>query len=138
MNVGDRMNRRHLAILLAAACAAPVWGQAGGALKLTLAEAEAQALKNHPQILAAQNAASAMGQQVVQAKAPYYPVVAGELTGSGANQDARIGAGALATSRLFNRFGDGVTVSQLVSDFGRTPNLVATAKYRAEASQQTY
>ena len=106
-------------------------------MKLTLAEAEAQALKNHPQVLAAENAASAMGQQVVEARSPYYPVVAGDLTGSGANQAARIGAGAISTSRLFNRFGDGVSITQLVSDFGRTPNLVASARFRAGAAQQT-
>ena len=107
-------------------------------MKLTLAEAQAMALKNHPQVLAAQNAASAMGQQVVEAKAPLYPVLAGDLTGSGANQDARIGAGALVASRLFNRFGDGITVSQLITDWGRTPNLVASARYHADAAQQTY
>lgn len=132
------MNPKRLAVLLAVACCAPVWSQNAGTVKLSLADAEAQALKNHPQILAAQNEASAMGQEVVQAKAPFYPIVAGDLTGSGANQDARIGAGALAASRLFNRFGDGITVSQLISDFGRTTNLVATAKFRAGASQQTY
>ena len=132
------MNRRYLAVLLAAAGAASVWGQNAGTVRLSLADAEAQALKNHPQILAAQNEASAQGQEVVQARAPYYPTIAGELTGSGANQDGRIGAGALAASRLFNRYGNGITVSQLISDFGRTPNLVATARNRAGASQQTY
>jgi len=117
---------------------AAAFAQAGATLQLTLAEAEAQALKNHPQVLAAENAASAMGREVVEARSPYYPVVAGDLTGSGANQAARIGAGALSTSRLFNRFGDGINITQLVSDFGRTPNLVASAQNRASAAQQTY
>ena len=118
--------------------AAAVFGQAGGAVKLTLQQAEALALQNHPQVLAAQNAASAMGQRVVQAKAPYYPVVAGDVTASGANQDARIGAGYLSDSRLFNHFGQGLNISQLITDSGRTSNLVASSKLRASASQQTY
>lgn len=132
------MHRIILLISVPAVFAAAAFAQAGGTVKLTLAEAEAQALKNHPQVLAAESAASAMGREVVEAKAPYYPVVAGDLTGSGANQAARIGAGALTTSRLFNRFGDGINITQLVSDFGRTPNLVATARSRAGAAQQTY
>ena len=116
----------------------PAFGQTPATVKLTLAEATALALKNHPQIQAAQHAASAVGQQVVEARAPYYPIVAGDLTGSGANQEARIGAGALSTSRLFNRYGNGISIMQLVTDWGRTPNLVATARFRADAAQQTY
>ena len=40
---------------------------------LTLAQAEAIALKNHPKIAAAQNVAYAAGQRVTEARAPYYP-----------------------------------------------------------------
>jgi outer membrane protein len=127
-----------LSSFLFIAGATAVFGQAGGAVKLTLQQAEALALQNHPQVLAAQNAASAMGQQVVQAKAPYYPVVAGDVTASGANQDARIGAGYLTDSRLFNHFGQGLNISQLITDSGRTSNLVASSKLQAGAAQQTY
>ena len=132
------MQRTFLSIVAALACTAGAFGQTGGAIKLTLQEAEALALKNHPQVLAEQNAVSAMGQQVVQAKAPYYPVLSGDLTGSAGNQQARIGAGALVTSRLFDRVGTGVTVSQLITDSGRTPNLVATARLHSSAAEKTY
>ena len=131
------MYRNHVLITLALSTL-PAFGQTPPMVKLTLAEATAMALKNHPQIQAAQNAASAVGQQVIEARAPYYPIVAGDLTGSGANQEARIGAGALSTSRLFNRYGNGISVAQLVTDWGRTPNLVAAARFRADAAQQTY
>ena len=107
-------------------------------VRLTLQQAEAMAMQNHPEVLAAQDTAAAMGQQVVQARAPYYPVVAGDATGSGANIGARIGAGNLTTSRLFNRFGTGLNIQQLVTDSGRTPNLVAAARLHQTASQQTY
>ena len=132
------MHRIFSSIALFAVPAAIALGQTAGAVKLSLREAEDQALKNHPQILAAQNAASALGQEVVQAKSPYYPTVAGHLTSSGANQEARIGAGFLTDSRLFNRFGTGFGFSQLITDSGRTPNLVASARLHAGASQQVY
>lgn len=130
-----RWTRLTTTFLIAAAAA---YAQPAGTIRLSLQEAEALAVKNHPQVLAAQDTVAAMHQQVIQARAPYYPVLAGDLTGSGANQDARIGAGALAASRLFNRFGSGITIQQLVTDWGRTPNLVATSRFRADAAQQTY
>jgi outer membrane protein len=105
---------------------------------MTLQEAEALALKDHPEVLAAQNAASAMGRQVVEARSPYYPTLAWDFTGSGANQGARIGAGFLTDSRLFNRYGEGLTVNQLITDSGRTPNLVASANLHATAAQNAY
>ena len=49
-----------------------------------------------------------------------------------------IGAVFLTDSRLFDRFGDGITPPQLISDFGRTPNLVASSRLAASAAQQTY
>src|ERR1035438_226539 len=51
----------------------------------------------------------------------------GFLTGSEANPQARIGAGYLAASRLWGRFSQGITVRQLITDSGRTPNLVASS-----------
>jgi len=51
---------------------------------------------------------------------------------------ARIGAGFLTDSRLFDRFGDGFTLSQLITDSGRTPNLVASSRLEAGAAERTY
>ena len=62
-------------------------------MKLTLRDAEALALKNHPQVLAAQHAASAMNQRIDETRAAYYPALSGDVTGSQANPRARIGAG---------------------------------------------
>lgn len=131
------MRRSPFSLLLVFA-AGLAWGQTGGAVKMTLQEAEALALKNHPQVLAEQNVVSAMGREVVQAKSNYYPTVAGDFTGSGANQQARIGAGFITTSRLFDRVGQGISIDQLITDSGRTPNLVASARLKADAAQQSY
>jgi outer membrane protein len=104
---------------------------------LSLADAEAIAAKNHPQIIASLNNAAAAGQQVVEARSAYYPLVNGEVTGSQGYDAGRIGAGALSASRLFNRFGAGLQIQQLVTDFGRTYNLVANSRLQALAANQT-
>lgn len=103
---------------------------------LTLAQAEAMALQNHPQIQAAQHEAAYANQQITVQKSALYPQVTGDLTGSEGNNNARIGAGALATSRLFDRFGQGFVGSQLITDFGRTHSLVSSAQLQSQASQQ--
>ncbi|HUP05045.1 MAG TPA: TolC family protein [Bryobacteraceae bacterium] len=130
------MRKFCLAMCVALGGAAVCYAQAAP-VALNLQQAEALALKNHPQILAAQNNASAMNQKIAETRSAYYPTLQGDLTGSGGNIGARIGAGYLSDSRLFNRFGDGITLSQLISDFGRTPNLVAGSKLEANAAAQT-
>jgi outer membrane protein len=103
---------------------------------LTLQQAEAMALQNHPQIQAAQHEAAYAGQQITITKSAYYPQITGDLTGSQGNDNSRIGAGDLAASRLFDRFGQGVVAQQLITDSGRTPSLVASSRLQAQASQQ--
>jgi outer membrane protein len=103
---------------------------------LTLKDAEALALKNHPQVLAAQYASLVSHEMVREQMSAYYPTIFGSVTASAADQNTRIGAGSLTDSRLFSRFGQGVTVSQLIMDSGRTPNLVASSKLQARAAEQ--
>jgi len=114
-----------------------VLAQTGAPVKLNLHDAEALALQNHPQVLAAQHAVSAMSQKIEETRAAYYPTLSGDVTGSQANPRARIGAGFLSDSSLFNRIGQGITLSQLITDSGRTSNLVATSRLEAGAAGQT-
>jgi outer membrane protein len=74
----------------------------------------------------------------VEARSAYYPAVDGEITGSAANIGGRVGAGYLNDASLFDRFGDGVEINQLISDFGRTSSLVAQSKSQAKAAEQNY
>ncbi len=104
---------------------------------LTLQQAEELAVKNHPQIQAAQNEVNFANQQIVINRSAYYPDVLAEVTGSQGNDLARIGAGDLTVSRLFDREGQGVVIRQLITDSGRTPNLVASARLQAQAAAQT-
>lgn len=124
--------------ILAGAWTIPAFGQTGAPVQLKLSDAEAMALRNHPQVLAAQNETSAENQRIVESRSVYYPTVNGEITGSTGNIGARIGAGFLSDSRLFNRFGNGVEIEQLISDFGRTSNLVSQMRLQAGAAEQNY
>ncbi|HTU44729.1 MAG TPA: TolC family protein [Bryobacteraceae bacterium] len=105
---------------------------------LTLQDARAMALKNHPQVLASEANSLRAGEVVTEARSAYFPALNGEITGAAANVDSRLGAGVINDPRLFNHFGSGVTLSQLITDSGRTPNLVANARFQAQASQQDY
>ncbi|HEX4770796.1 MAG TPA: TolC family protein [Bryobacteraceae bacterium] len=106
--------------------------------QLSLQDAQAIALKNHPQVLAAQANFLRAGQIVTEARSAYYPSLNGNITGAQANVNSRLGAGVINDPRLFNHFGSGVSLSQLITDSGRTPNLVASERFRAQASQQEY
>jgi outer membrane protein len=103
---------------------------------LTLQQAEALAVKNHPQIQAAQNEINYATQQIVINRAAYYPGVTADITGSQGNDLSRIGAGDLPASRLFDREAEGVEIQQLITDFGRTHNLVSSARFQAQAAAQ--
>jgi outer membrane protein len=105
---------------------------------LNLQQAQVMALKNHPQVLAAQATYLRSDQLVGEARSSYYPTLNGEITAAQANDSARLGAGALNDPRLFNHFGSGLTLSQLITDSGRTPNLVASARLQAQASRANY
>jgi outer membrane protein len=105
--------------------------------KLTLAEAEQIALHNHPRIVSASLVAQAAKSAVAEARAQLYPVLAGNFTGVGADHSTTLAAGAVQTSSLYSRVAAGVTISQLVTDFGRTSNLAETAKLRAAAQEQS-
>jgi len=130
---------RHFSVtlFLALGTAGCVLAQPGAPVKLNLHDAEALALQNHPQVQAAQHEVSAMNQRIDETKAAYYPALSGDVTGSQANPRARIGAGFLTDPSLFNRLGQGITLSQLITDSGRTPNLVATSRLQAGAAEQT-
>jgi len=107
-------------------------------VRLTLQDAKTMALESHPRVLEAQSEAAYSNQQIIEARAPYFPTIEADLTTSQGNSLARIGAGALSASRLFNRFGQGVVFSQMVTDLGRTQNLVASSRFEAQSTAQTY
>src|SRR5208283_4847655 len=106
--------------------------------QMNLQDAQALALKNHPQVLASQALSLRADKITTVAKSAYYPALNGEITGAQANVGSRLGAGFINAPALFNHFGTGLTLSQLITDLGRTPNLVANARLLAQASREDY
>jgi len=136
MTAGKHMLRIHSALVVIVISVA-ICAHAQNPPKLTLQQAEALALQNHPQVQAAQNEVNYSNQQIIENRSNYYPNVTGNLTGSQGNNLSRIGAGDLSASRLFNRFGQGVVIRQLITDSGRTSNLVSSSRLQAQAAAQT-
>jgi len=125
------------ALLVAAAGSVMLYAQTANP-PLSLEEARSMALKNHPQVLASQANYQRAGQLTREARSAYYPTINGDITAAQAEVNSRLGAGILTASRLFNHAGTGLTLSQLITDSGRTQNLVANSKLQAQASQQDY
>jgi len=108
----------------------------GAATVLSLQEAQALALKNNPQISVARLTALASQQVTREAKSNLWPTAQVELTAVDANPGTRITAGALNNPVLYQRAAAGAMLSQLLTDFGRTTNLVASASLAAKAENQ--
>jgi outer membrane protein len=104
---------------------------------LTLAQAEQLALQRDPRVASSRLLAQAGGKVVTEAQAAYFPTIYGSLTATAADHGTVLAAGALQTSSLSSRAAAGITLLQLVTDFGRTSNLVQAAHFRAEAGTQT-
>jgi len=107
---------------------------AGVRQRLTVQDAEALALKNNPQISVYRLLSLASGQITREQKAAYYPTVYGSLTAVEPKEGSRIAAGNLNNPIVYERAAGGITLSQLITDFGRTSNLVATATLRTKAA----
>ena len=104
---------------------------------LTLADAQKMALQNHPQIAAANYRALAAQEVVKETRAGYFPNANLYADAVGADsEDARILAGGLNNPSVYDRAAGGLAVSQLITDFGRTANLMARSKFQAKAENQ--
>jgi outer membrane protein len=109
---------------------------AHGALRrLTIHDAEQLALKNNPQISVARLTALASHQVTRETRSALWPTAVANLTGVDSN-DSRITAGALNNPIIYERAAVGATVRQLITDFGRTSNLVSSARLSEKAQDQ--
>ena len=101
---------------------------------LTLAQAEATALANQPRMLAAQLRGHASAEKVRETKSGFFPTINFNATGvQVADTGTSTAAGNITTSSISDRFAYGGSLTQLVTDFGRTSALVGSARFTAEA-----
>ena len=102
---------------------------------LTLPQAEQLALKNNPRITETQLLALAQRQVTREGRSAELPSLIGNLTAVEPHAGSRLTAGSLSNSTVFERAAGGVSFSQLITDFGRTRSLAASAASRAQAAQ---
>lgn len=103
---------------------------------LTLQQAQALATRNNPQISVARLIALASHQATREVRSNLWPTAAVNITGVDAESGTRITAGALNNPIIYERAAAGASVSQLIYDFGRTSNLVASATLAEKAQAQ--
>jgi outer membrane protein len=104
--------------------------------QLTLKQAEQLAIKSNPRISVVKLLALAEGQVVREVRSAELPLAGGNLTAVKPKPGSRITAGGLNNPVLFERAAGGATIGQLITDFGRTRNLVASANLRAKAQSE--
>ncbi len=106
-------------------------------LRLTLQDAESIAVKNNPDVSVALLNAAAANQVTLEVRAAFLPTFNGAVTGVGAIPTSNLSAGALTNSAVYSRLATGVQASQLITDFGRTRNLTASARLHAQGEAET-
>ena len=104
--------------------------------QITLQEAEATAIKNNPQITVGKLQALQAREFTRETRAALYPQVGLSVTAVGSDPGSRISAGFLNNPTVYPRVAAGAAVSQLITDFGRTQNLVANSVFQAKAQDQ--
>jgi outer membrane protein len=103
---------------------------------LTLQQAESLALRNNPQITIGKLRALEARQYVRETRSALLPTAYLSVTGVDSEAGSRVTAGALNNPVVFPRAAAGATVSQLITDFGRTTNLLSSSELQAKAADQ--
>jgi outer membrane protein len=101
--------------------------------RLTLADAEKMGVKNNPRVSVAHLLALAQHQVLRETRSAELPTATAAITAVQAEDASRISAGSLTASRLFTHAGAGGSFTQLITDFGKTGNLVASSKLQEQA-----
>jgi len=105
---------------------------------LTLQQAEAMALRSNPQITIGKLRSLQAQQYVRETRSALLPTAYLSLTGVEAESGSRIAAGGINNPILFTRAAGGAAVTQLVTDFGRTTNLVSSSEFQAKAEDKNW
>ncbi len=102
---------------------------------LTISQAEQIALKNNPRMAVSRLLALAQGQVKREVQSAELPTLSVDLTAVDSHEGGRITAGSLNNPVVYQRAAAGATLQQLITDFGRTRNLVASSQLQSEAAQ---
>ena len=122
------------AIPLSAQMGNPV-ASAAPAQTLTISQAEQLALRDNPRIAVSRLLALAQGQVKREVRSAELPDFDVDLTAVEPHNGGRVTAGGLNNPVLYQRAAAGATLRQLITDFGRTHNLVASSELQSEAAE---
>jgi outer membrane protein len=114
----------------------PAQATAATTRQLTIQEAEATAIRNNPSITVGRLQALQAREFSREARSALFPQVSLNVTAVGSNPGTRISAGWLTNPTVYPRVATGATVTQLITDFGRTQNLVSSSEFQAQAQDQ--
>ncbi len=111
-------------------------GNTEGGRPLTVKDAEQLALQNNPQVSVARLNALASQQVTRETRSAFWPTATVDMTGVDSHPGSRITAGGLNNPIIYERAAVGANVTQLITDFGHTANLVSSANLTAKAQDQ--
>lgn len=104
---------------------------------LPLKQAQETAMRNHPRITGAELIALAAKQVVRENRSGFLPTITANATAVGTSgSNTRIAAGGLNNPLILERNAEGINITQLITDFGRTANLTASSKLQSRAQEQ--
>lgn len=115
---------------------APQASPAPAPATLSIKDAEQLAFRNNPQISVARLTALASQQVTRESRSALWPTASIDITGVDARPNSRIDAGGLNNPIIYQRAAAGASVTQLITDFGRTTNLVSSANLAAKAENE--
>lgn len=103
---------------------------------LSITEAEQLALKNNPQISIGRLNALTSREVTRQVRSSLWPTATADLTAVDSHPGSRITAGGLNNPIIYERAAAGASVTQVITDFGRTTNLIASARLASKAQDE--
>ncbi len=109
----------------------------GSPYVLSLPIARERVLQNHPGITVAELRAVAARAATTVARSAYFPTVSlnGTAVGTG-DANTRIAAGGLNNPLIYDRAAVGLSFTQVLTDFGRTSHLTASAREDEKSSRE--
>jgi outer membrane protein len=123
--------------IMTAAAILPARGADEAQGPLTMEEAKAEAMRNHPAYAAAQLRTLLAKEALKETQAAYFPTANGYVDAVDTAWDnTRILAGGINNPSVYDRVGEGLAVTQLITDFGRTRNLSSGARSQEKAAAQ--
>jgi outer membrane protein len=106
-------------------------------IPLTRPAAEQLALRNNPNVSSARLIALAQAQITREVRSAELPTAVANITAADAHKGTLITAGSLTNSSVYTRASGGIAIAQLITDFGRTHQLILSARSSAQSQGDT-